>query len=145
MVNHLEGSADNFIGGELWSTNIPVSVYSAADSTRFVYSIPKNSFVGKIYSYIVKDGKVWWQIDNKNLNRFVLHESGIFDAKKLQDSLDKIRAQREKEIEDKVQERKDKGGFEFFNFLKNILGDLDDIAKYAIPILILIIVLKTLK
>jgi len=139
-----QGSADDFIGGDLWSLNLPISVYSGADTTRFVYSIPKNSFVGKIYSYVVKDGKVWWQIDNKNLNRYVKHEEGVFDSAKLIASLEAARKKREEEIQEKIDERKDNGGFDFSNLFQNLFGDLDlgNIAKYAIAILIIILIIK---
>jgi len=139
-----QGSADDFIGGELWALNLPVSVYSGADTTKFVYSIPKNSFVGKIYSYVVKDGKVWWQIDNKNLNRFVKHEEGVFDSVKLIASLEALKKKREEEIEEKVNERKNNGGFDFSNLFQNLFGDIDlgNIAKIAITIVIILALIK---
>lgn len=142
------GTADEFIGGELWSMNLPVNVYSGPDTTKFVYAIPKNSFVGKIYAYVVRDGKVWWQIDNKNLNRFVKHETGIFDAAKLQASIDKLNAEKQAEIDEKVDERlSNKPGFfeAIENLLSDIFGDLGGIFKIAIPALLLIVLIFIIK
>ena len=134
-------SADNFIGGELWAKNLPISVYSGPDTTKFVYAIPKNSFVGKIYSYVVRDGKVWWQIDSKNLNRFVKHEEGVFDAQKLDASLEKIRTEKEAEIKEKTDERlADKKGF--FEILLDVFNNIGDYVKnLATPLLIIVAII----
>ena len=141
----MEYSANEFIGGELWTTNTPVNVYSGTDTTKFVYSIPKNSFVGKIYAYVVHDGKVWWQIDNKNLNRFVKHETGVFDFNKLVKSIELLKEKEQQEIDEKVQERMNNNDpvGNYINSLKEMFGGLFKPLAYFVGLLIVIEVIKS--
>lgn len=67
--------ADYYIGSQLYAlTNIPI--YSSPNGTLKT-TRTKGTFVGTIYSWIRRDGYVWWQLTDGG---FVKHAPGIFDV-----------------------------------------------------------------
>jgi hypothetical protein len=118
----MELTADKAVGGELWAMDYPVSVYSSAQTSQVVYSVPKRMKVGVINSWVQRDGRLWWQLDS--LNRWVIHEPGKFDPDKLGASIIRRNQERDKEIDEKAQERIDKA--DPFGNLMGGIGDFFD-------------------
>jgi hypothetical protein len=81
--DHAEGKPGDFLEGTLVALK-PVNVYSAPDSGRILRSVKANQPVGKIVSYVVRNGVVWWQLYEGG---FVAHGTGLFDAKMLDTSI----------------------------------------------------------
>lgn len=138
-----EGTADKFIGGHLYGLK-PISIYSNASNGTLIKTVPANTYVGEIYSYVhnKNNNSVWWSIDVGGKHAgFVLHESGKFDKNKLLDSLVEQEYEREEEIEKKADERKENNPFFNFDFSK-ILGQL---GGWVTAILILLIIFMIVK
>lgn len=132
MVNYLNGTADQFIGGELWALK-PVAVYSYPGQNTPIKTIPVGGYVGKIYTYKQYNDKVYWMLED---NTFVLQETGKFNTDKLTESLLKQAAERQKEIDEKTQNRIDSND-PFGNALSHLSDSLGSFFKsIGLPVLI---------
>lgn len=62
---------------------VPVTIYRTPSTTSdVVIDIPKGGNVGKIQSYVVRDGQVWWDVywfSGKHAG-WVKHEPGLFNT-----------------------------------------------------------------
>lgn len=63
-------TADDYIGASLYAV-APVNTYKG-DLTTVVKKYSKGAYLGTIYSYILKNGFVYWQLND---NTFVKHNS----------------------------------------------------------------------
>lgn len=74
--------ASYYIGSTLVARK-PVNLMSSpSKSSTLLQAFPKGVNVGKIYSYVIKDGFLWWSVDwfsGKHAG-FVKHEPGLFSA-----------------------------------------------------------------
>jgi hypothetical protein len=115
---------DNLMDKDLFSTR-QVSVYSSPEGA-FQYNVAAGARVGKIYSYIVRNGNFWWQLYENNYYAFVKHEPGAFSVPALsaQGVLDTITQREQDENADlSIWER-------FWNEIKPVAN----FAKIAIPL-----------
>lgn len=75
-------TADQIIGKQLY-TKQATPVFTLPDSTSAILkTIAAGGLIGEVYSYITRDGLLWWQIASGG---YVKHEKGKFDIKKLTD------------------------------------------------------------
>lgn len=131
-------TADKYIGGTLVALQ-PVTVYNNTTSNaRVVRQVKKGGLVGVIYSWKrtptnENPDNFWWMLEDGN---FVHHETGLFDFGILEKSIVVLNEQRQAEIDKRVDERKKNNDNPFYNFF----GDLEDIFKYAVILLILLYV-----
>lgn len=75
-------SADYYINSTLVARN-PVTVRKIPnDLGEVIKQYPKGSNVGIIYSWVVRDGQVWWQLNwfSGKPQGWVKHDSSLFDA-----------------------------------------------------------------
>lgn len=103
--DHAESYPGEYLDGELVAL-VPVNVYSRPDGS-LLRTVKKGGTVGKILSYVVKDGVVWWQLygpDGKGAE-FVKHGTGVFDKDILMKSLAAEKA-KEEEIVKKAAEKR---------------------------------------
>ncbi len=74
--------ASYYIGSTLVARK-PVNLMSSPDEkSTLLQAFPKGANVGKIYSYVIRNGFVWWSVDwfsGKHAG-FVKHEPGLFSA-----------------------------------------------------------------
>lgn len=94
-------TADYYIGSWLRALQ-PISVYSTAGGGgRLIKTFKKGDLVGRIFSYIVRNGKVYWELEDLNNGPgggFVEHAPGKFDLSEATETSSG------KEIEKKVEE-----------------------------------------
>lgn len=105
--------ADYYIGSWLKALKSG-SIYSAPNGT-FIDDFYPGETVGQIYSYVLKDGNVWWQLAGKNGNGtggFVLHKPGMFDN---QVALDTSSGEEHEQLLDELSEP---------NVIEKTVGDL---------------------
>lgn len=133
------GTADKFIGGELYSL-IPISIMSAPNGS-YLRTIKTNEYVGTIFSFVLNNGNVWWQLDDKQGYHigYVQHETGKFDTQKLENSLIEKERKRQEEIEKAVNERKKNNSM--FSFIE----DFEGIMKTILIAIILMTILNLVK
>lgn len=75
-------SADQIIGKTLYA-NATVKLYKLPDtSSQLMNTINRPNVVGVVYSYILRNGALWWQLTDM---AYVKHEPGLFDIQKLTD------------------------------------------------------------
>jgi len=85
LPDSLEGkkkSADFYINSTLVAkTALPVYKIPST-SGDIVKSYTKGANIGKIYSWVVRDGQVWWQVNyfSGKPQGWVKHEKGLFDS-----------------------------------------------------------------
>lgn len=83
-----------------------LKVYSSPSvAAPVVKAYEKGANVGIIYSWVVRDGFLWWQIDwfSGKPQGFVLHDPALFDYKIVQDTASgKTVAERNKAIEEAI-------------------------------------------
>lgn len=94
-------SVNDIIDGNLYALK-PISVFNKPDGT-VLKTVPKGAFVGKVYSYVQKDGSVWWQLND--LKSFVKHTPDSFDLSKLKQSVEAVKVAKQVEIMKKVEDR----------------------------------------
>lgn len=85
---------------------VPVGIYSGPTG-NLLKTVPAGGIVGVIESYVVKDGSVWWMLKD---NTFVKHGQGLFDEKYLNDSLTKVKADKQAVIDEAAKKRMDANG-----------------------------------
>lgn len=136
MINNLEGTADKFVGGDLYGL-VPVSLYSSPGG-KYLRQISKGQYIGTIYSFKTNNSDLWWQLDDKEGNHlgYVKHEEKKFDENKLMASLIIAEQKRQKEIDDAINKRPPPD-------LDLNLGDLFN--NLLTPIIILIVLLIILQ
>lgn len=131
----LTGTADEFEGGELWAKS-PVSIYTRPMGT-FVKSIPAGGYVGKIFTYQLYNGNVWWMLED---GKYVAHETGKFDNTKLFASLWEQYAAEQKKIDEKAQERIDNhDGLDFMEYLEKLFSGFFKALKGPMIMLLVVI------
>lgn len=83
-IDHIEETktADHFIGSWLIAKD-NVNTYTSPAGGVLDKTFKPGQIVGRIYSYVLKDGNVWWHLDNGG---FVQHAPGRFDTKVALDS-----------------------------------------------------------
>lgn len=69
-------TADYYINSTLVA-KVPVTVYSSPGGT-VLREVAPGSVVGEVYSYIQRDGDLWWQLKEGG---FAKHGKGVFDEK----------------------------------------------------------------
>ncbi len=84
-LNHADivvKSADEFLDSTLVAKN-PVTMYKApTKGSDIVMEFPKGANVGKIQSWVTRDGSVWWDVNwfsGKHAG-WVKHDPGLFNA-----------------------------------------------------------------
>lgn len=92
----------DYIGGTLKALQ-PVQVLTGPTGT-VVKTVNAGGIVGKIYSWVVRDGVVFWQLES---GQFVKHGQNIFDLPYLENSLKKAAEIKEAEIQKKVEQRQE--------------------------------------
>lgn len=70
-------TADYYIDATLEAL-VPVTVYSSPGGT-VLRKVEPGSIVGEIYSWVQRDGDLWWQIKEGG---FVKHGKGVFNMKR---------------------------------------------------------------
>jgi len=74
-------SMDQVIGKTLYA-NEAVNVYSLPDtSSSILFTVKTGDLVGSVYSYILRDGKLWWMLQpSGQLDKYgyVIHETNRF-------------------------------------------------------------------
>lgn len=75
-------NANDLIGKTLIA-NIPVNVYPSASNTIPLYTVNAGDTVGVVYSWVNKNGVIWWQLEPGN--KFVSHAQGKFNMQVLTD------------------------------------------------------------
>lgn len=118
-VNHLEGKADEFLGGLLIAAGSPVQVYSRPNGS-LLKTIPAGKEIGVIYSFVNNDGVIFWQIDGKGFTGFVKHQKGAFDESALTLSLRQNKAAKEAAIKAASEKRIAENDNPLYNFLPDL-------------------------
>lgn len=101
----------------------PVTVYSyPSTNAPIVKQYAKGSNIGIIYSYVLRDGVLWWQIDwfSKKPQGWVKHDAGLFDKKILEDTSSGQRIETELEDRNKAIANEDKIGKGLSDLTKGI-------------------------
>lgn len=78
-MNHYDVMSDHedagyYIGASLVAKK-SINIYNLPEG-NIIKVIPKNGFVGVIYSYVLRNGEVWWMLMD---NTYVKHVTGNFD------------------------------------------------------------------
>lgn len=81
-INQNTYNANDVIGKTLIA-NIPVNVYSQAANINLLYTVRPGNTVGVVYSWVNKNGVIWWQLEPGN--KFVSHSIGKFNLQVLED------------------------------------------------------------
>lgn len=75
-------NADYFIGSWLTAKS-PVNTYTSPAGAVLDKTYKAGQLVGRIYSWVLRDGQIWWQLNDGG---FVQHAPGRFDTKVALDS-----------------------------------------------------------
>lgn len=81
-LDAVKRSADYYVNSTLVARN-PVTVRKIpSDSGEVVKEYSKGSNVGTIYSWVVRDGQVWWQVNwfSGKPQGWVKHDKSLFDS-----------------------------------------------------------------
>jgi hypothetical protein len=97
-------------------------------SLKKIGTFSAGDYVGKINSWITRNGKIYWAIEDPNFGGkfyYVLHQTGIFEITKQIKSIiekDKLKAQE--------QLKEEKGAFQYYvdRYLPYVLGTIVAIA-----------------
>lgn len=81
-INSNTYNANDVIGKTLIA-NIPVNVYAEATNVNLLYTVRPGNTVGVVYSWVNKNGVIWWQLEPGN--KFVSHSIGKFNLQVLED------------------------------------------------------------
>ena len=81
-INQNTYNANDVIGKTLIA-NIPVNVYAEASNINLLYTVRPGNTVGVVYSWVNKNGVIWWQLEPGN--KFVSHAIGKFNLQVLED------------------------------------------------------------
>lgn len=73
--NQLGATADYYINSTLRALR-PVTVYRTPGGP-VLREVPKGSIVGEVFSYIERNGDVWWQLKEGG---YAKHGTGVYDA-----------------------------------------------------------------
>jgi len=73
----------NDVIGKTLIANIPVNVYAEASNINLLYTVRPGNTVGVVYSWVNKNGVIWWQLEPGN--KFVSHAIGKFNLQVLED------------------------------------------------------------
>ena len=99
-------SVDEVVGYSLFAKK-QVTMYRLPDTTsQVVRVVSAGQLIGQVYSYIGRNGNLWWQIgDGFTVDGYVLHVTGYFDIDALRDqgalsTEELIAAQRAQEMMD---------------------------------------------
>lgn len=142
MPDNVEGQPSEFLDGTLVALK-PMIIYSRPDGNN-IRSVKANQTVGKIYSYVVKDGVVWWQLyDNQG---FVKHGSGLFDAQMLQSSIAAVKSASDAKVKAAADKRINANREKLISDLTpDFLGDLKWYLIGIVVIVVLIMIYKITK
>lgn len=93
-------NANEIIGKTLFAKKKINVLDNHADNSKILYSVNTGNSLGPVYSWIMTNGALWWQLEANNNSAFVKHEIGAFDVKALEDqgaqtTLDKINEEKE--------------------------------------------------
>ena len=78
-----------------------VSAYDVPNG-KVIFTIDNGGLVGNVYSYVVRNGIVWWQFFKNNKPYYVKHDNNKLSLKELPAILKKIENEEQKqEIEQK--------------------------------------------
>jgi hypothetical protein len=87
IVTNLNGIGNTYnandVIGKTLIANIPVNVYPSASNTVPLYTVNTGNTVGVVYSWVNKNGVIWWQMEPGN--KFVSHAQGKFNMQVLTD------------------------------------------------------------
>lgn len=117
--DNLEGKPDDFLGAKLVALK-DVPVYTSPNGT-LIKVVKTGDNVGVIYSYVIRDGIVWWQVDGSNTG-FVKHEKGSFDDIAITNSLRENKAKKEAAIKEAADKRIAENENPLYNFLPDLGG-----------------------
>ncbi len=136
-------TADKYIGAELWAL-VPVSLMSSPNG-RYLREIKPNNYIGTIYSYVQNNGVLWWQLDDREgqFKGYVQHDENKFDKTKIEKTLSELKAKEKKELDEAVEKRKKENSL--FNFSSNLLEDFEDVFKWVMILIVLLVVLNLTK
>jgi len=115
-------TAADYIGGVL-KASLPVNVFTAINS-GFDYEAKPGQIIGTIYSYIVRDGKLFWQLDTSKGVRFVEMKPNAFDPDFLEQSLIAFDRAKQTGLDKRIEERISKNDSPLYagNVIKSIKG-----------------------
>jgi uncharacterized protein YgiM (DUF1202 family) len=120
-------SADQVIGKTLFATR-RINVRSLPGTEASVLFVTETGQqIGKVFSWVEKSNKVWWQIDlENNKSGWVQHNQGWYSIRALKDQGAKTvkEVQKEKEQQEKS----------FGEKLGDFFGPTGSFLKYAIPV-----------
>lgn len=135
-TDNLSGSASDFIGGKLVALN-PVTVYSSPNGNP-ILTVNPGQTVGTIFSYVNKDGSVWWLLESGN---FVKQSKDVFDSDILVNSIAEKEKEKKARIDAAAKERMDANTNPLYRtgkMLESILS-LDTMRNIIIGIIVLIV------
>jgi len=143
LEDNLEGKPDDFLGGKLFARQ-NVIIYDRPNG-NIIEMKKAGDEIGTIYSYVLRDGSVWWNIDGKNYSGFVLHQKGIFDDIALQNSLRENAAKKEELIKSAAEKRISENDNPLYNFLPDLGGHVKAIIIGVIVLVVGSLLLKLFK
>jgi hypothetical protein len=107
-------NAANVIDKNLFTLKNVKKFYGSPESKQFKI-VPKNQFVGRVYSYVIPKGQsaLYWQFNEGNKTFFVKHALNTFDVRDLQTQGAKTNEQIQKEAQ-AAADKESKGNFIFY-------------------------------
>lgn len=119
-------SADQIIGKNLIAASLVPLKRLASQSSPTVFTVPVGSNVGTVFSYVIREGKLWWMFYDENGRPYYSEQkTGYYNLAHLQDQ-GALTVKEETELQQQEQEG---GG----SWLDNMFGkDFSGTAKTAI-------------
>lgn len=91
-------NASQIIGKDLYAKKKITVRKSPSDTAAVAYTVNNGNRVGTVYSYLTRDGAIWWMLTDNN---YVKHEQNAFSIQALREQGAKTSEELEKEKEDK--------------------------------------------
>lgn len=122
-------------------------LYSSINQSNAVYSLPNISInplyvvdpaelIGTVFSYIEKDGRLWWQVETQGGTVYVLHQKGFFD-------IDRLIAQGMR-TEEQVKEDQEQVGDTFLTPIGEVISTGLKEIKQIVTIIIAVTIIREL-
>jgi len=79
----MQFSVTQIIGKTLYGIHEAIKVHHLpVEASNVIRTVPKGAPVGVVFSYVLREGVVWWQLENSG---WVKHEKGKFSISHLLD------------------------------------------------------------
>ena len=104
-----EISLYNTIGLNLYAKT---SINKLDSNLKIIGKFSAGDYVGKIYSWITRNGKIYWVIEDPNIGNkyyYVLHQTGIFEiTKQIKSIIEKDKLKEQEQL------KEEKGAFQYY-------------------------------